>query len=285
MSWIGESWVFLNRLRRRIGKSQPEEDWARRNDFIDTHAPDRSFVDVGGLFQLHGEVAFRAEAAGASQVTLFDAGDEEYGGFGERRREANSSIRYVQGDLEEPLSVERIGAHDIVWCTGVIYHTPNPLLQLMHLREVCRELLYLGTHAIPEVPGFPQASVFYPYLPERERAAHARSHWDAEHLLAIGAPFDDRAMHGYGNCWWGITPSALRAMLATARFEVIEEIRPRDYPWLVEVVARPIDKDPVMPPTSYFRERGEARARDQEELPFEEYYSVMRAMGSAPQDT
>jgi hypothetical protein len=240
----------------------------RRDSFIRTHAPGRSFVDVGGLFQLHGDVAFRAEAAGATHVTLFDAGDEDYGGFGERRRSSGSNIRFVQGDLEEPLSIERIGPHDVVWCTGVIYHTPNPVLQLMHLREITRELLYLGTHTIPEIPGFDQACVFYPYLPEAERRAHARSHWDAEELWAVGTPFNDEPMHGQGNFWWGITPSALRAMLATARFEVIEEIRPRDYPWLLDVVARPVNRAPVLPPRYYFRDRGERRERDEPALPW-----------------
>jgi hypothetical protein len=274
LSWITESWVFLNRLRRRVGKPSPDEWLARRNSFIDTHAPGRSFLDVGGLFQLHGEVAFRAEAAGATEVTLFDAGDEDYGGFAERRRD--SKVRFVQGDFEEPQSVERIGPHDVVWCTGVVYHTPNPVLQLLHLREITKELLYLGARTIPEVPGFDQACVFYPYLGDRARRAHARPHWEAEHLYAIGTPFDDRPMYGYGNCWWGITPSALRSMLATARFEVIEEVHPHDYPWLMDVIARPVDKDPVLPPRSYYRERGEARERGEPELPFDGYYDASR---------
>lgn len=268
MSWITETWVFLNRLRRRINKPGWDQWIERRYAFIEQHAAGHSFVDVGGLYQLHGEIAFRAEAAGASNVTLFDSGDEEYGGFAQRCRESGSKIRFVQGDLEEGRTLERVGQHDIVWCAGVIYHTPNLVLQLMHLRELTRELLYLGTHTIPEIPGFRQACVFYPHLPEGERRTHSRPHWDADKLLGIGSPFDELAMHGYGNFWWGITPSALRAMLATARFEVIEEIRPRDYPWLLDVVARPVDEYPSLPPRYYFRERGERRAVGESELPW-----------------
>jgi hypothetical protein len=269
VSWLTEGWVFLNRLRK-----PPEEEWtASRHGFIEKHAPGRSFADIGGLFELHGDIAFRAEAAGATEVTLFDGGDEDYGGFAERRQ--GSKVRFVQGDLEEPVSVERIGPHDIVWCTGVIYHTPNPVLQLLHLREVTRELLYLGTRTIPEIPGFDQACIFYPHLGERARRAHSRPHWDAERCYAIGTPFDDRPMHGYGNFWWGITPSALRAMLATARFEIIEEVHPH-YPWIMDVVARPVDKDPLLPPRSYYRARGEARDRGEPELPVDDYYRLAR---------
>ena len=72
------------------------------------------------------------------------------------------------------------------------------------------------------MPGFDQACVFYPYLDERTRAPYTRGYPTADGLLAIGPPFDDRPMYGYGNCWWGITRSALVAMLRAARFEVIE---------------------------------------------------------------
>jgi hypothetical protein len=268
MSWIAEAWVVVNRLRRRINKPTRDNWFRQRHGFIEKHAPGRSFADIGGLYQLHGDIAFRAEAAGATEVTLFDSGDDEYGGFAQRCRETGSKIRFVQGDLEEGLTVTRVGPHDIVWCTGVIYHTPNPVLQLMHLREMTRQLLYLGTHTIPEIPGFRQACIYYPNLPERERRVHARPHWKADQLLAVGPPFDDEPMHGQGNFWWGMTPSAVRAMLATARFEVVEEIRPRDYPWLLDIVARPVDKAPSLPPRYYFRERGERRARGDPELPW-----------------
>jgi hypothetical protein len=268
MSLISEAWVFLNRLQRRIRRPPTDEGWAPRHQFIDQYAPGRSFADIGGLFQLHGEVALRAHRAGATQVTVFDCGDESYGGFAERRREAGPTVRFVQGDLEEGRSLERIGSHDIVWCTGVIYHTPNPVLQLMHLRAITRELLYLGTHTIPEIPGFAQACIYYPYLPARERRVHARPHWDADKLYAVGTPFDDVPMRGYGNFWWGLTPSALRAMLASARFEVVEEIRQPDYPWLLDVICRPIEQLPVLPPRSYFRQRGERRDGGEPELPW-----------------
>ncbi len=64
-----------------------------------------------------------------------------------------------------------------------------------------------------------------PHAPLRRPLA--RAYWSRTRsgLLGIGHPFDDRPMHGYGNFWWGITPSALRAMLRSARFEVVEERR------------------------------------------------------------
>jgi hypothetical protein len=178
----------------------------------------------------------------------------------------------VQGDLEDPASVREIGPHDIVWCVGVIYHTPNPVLQLFHLRNITKELLFIGSATIPEIPGFPQASVYYPHLDRQDRHPYARGIAErAAGSLAVGTAFDDRPMYGHGNFWWGITPSAMRAMLRTARFEVIEELRPDVYPWGTEFVARPVPMQPSLPPVDYFRKRGE-RLRQGHPLPFDGYY-------------
>jgi len=222
------------------------------------------------MYGIHGDIAFRAEEAGAAAVTLFDGGDPTPQ-FLDRYTRQDSAIRYAQGDLEDPLSVQLIGSHDIVWCVGVIYHSPSPVRQLMHLHEITNELLYLGSATIPEVPGFPQASVFYPYLDRRERSPYARGITNAAGATGIGTPFDARPMYGQGNFWWGITPSALRAMLRTARFEVVEELRTDVYPWGTEYVARPLAEHPSLPPVDYFRRRGELREEGRA-VPFDGYY-------------
>lgn len=275
MRLLTEAWVTAARLRRRVGKP-PREDWQEdRRRWIAEHARGRSFADIGGLF-IDGATSFHAEDSGAAEVTLFDVGDREYApaylAEHERRR---SRVRYVQGDLHDDASIEQVGPHDVVWCTGVLYHTPNPVHQLTQLRRITRELLYLGTHTIAEVPGVPQACVYYPYLDEGARGAIARAHHRADGYVGVGTPVDERPMFGYANFWWGITPSALRAMLRSARFEVVSEPRLHQSPFYVDLVARPIDADPMLPPTDYFRRRREARERG-EELPWETWYDTQR---------
>lgn len=272
MRLLTEAWIAAARLRRRVGKPGVQE-WERsRHAWVAEHVPGRSFADIGGLLN-HGATAFEAEAAGASAVTLFDVGDREYAPeyLAEHERRA-SRVRYVQGDLHDPVAVDRVGPHDLVWCCGVLYHTPNPVGQLTELRRITRGLLYLGTHTIPEVPGVAQACLYYPHLPAGSRHALARAHWRADGYWGVGPPIDERPMMGYANFWWGITPSALRAMLATARFEVVEERRPHPYPWYTEVVARPVDEPPMLPPVDYHRRRREARERGEDPPPFEDYY-------------
>ncbi len=223
------------------------------------------------MWGIDGDIALRAAAAGASQVTLFDGG-EPTPRFLQRSKAQGADIRLVQGDLEDSVSVDEIGPHQIVWCTGVIYHTPNPVRQLMLLREITTELLLLGTETIPEIPGFPQACVFYPYLDAKDSAPFARTVTNPAVAVGVSTPFDPRPMYGHGNWWWGISPSALRATLATALFEVTEEIRESRYPRYTYVIARPVPMAPSLPPVDYFRKRGERVKRGQWPAPFDGYY-------------
>ena len=275
MRLLTEAWIGAARLRRKAGKPSQERWQEDRRRWVAEHAPGRSFADIGGLF-IDGRVSFAAEEAGAASVTLFDAGDREYApAYLAEHEQRGSKVRYVQGDLHDAEAIAQVGPHDVVWCTGVLYHTPNPVDQLLKLREIARELLYLGTHTIAEVPGVPQACLYYPYLDEDTRAAVSRAHHDARGYVGVGSPFDERPMFGYANFWWGITPSALRAMLRTARFEIVAEPRLHGSPFYTDIVARPIDADPLLPPTDYYRRRREARERG-EELPWETYYETER---------
>jgi len=80
------------------------------------------------MFSVAGEVSFLAEESGATQVVLVDGMDpsEE---FQRKHAERSSDVRYVQGDLHDPVLIEQLWQFDVVWCGGVICHSPNPYLQ------------------------------------------------------------------------------------------------------------------------------------------------------------
>ncbi|HVS28853.1 MAG TPA: hypothetical protein VHE14_04840, partial [Solirubrobacteraceae bacterium] len=141
--------------------------------------------------------------------------------FEAEHKRRSSSVRFVQGDLHDPATVRDVGVHDVVWCSGVLYHAPHPLLTLQHLRELTGRRLILSTATIPEVPGIKQACVLYPGLDAGGRAIFAPV-LPGPTRLAISEPFDPA--ESYGNWWWGITPSALRGMLTATGFELEELI-------------------------------------------------------------
>lgn len=200
-----------------------------------------------------------AEKAGATQVVVFD-GMDPTPEFERKLEERSSAVDFVQGDAHDPQSIEELGAYDVVWCTGVLYHTPNPYGLIEHLRRITAEYLFLGTHVIPEIPGFPQACLWYPG--QAKDVQRVLSDFPGAHspgMTGAAKPFDDAAGAGYANNWWGIPPSTLRSMLEVARFEVLEEHGHDAFS--VDVLARPVDREPVLPALEFARERGLQRKR------------------------
>jgi hypothetical protein len=133
-------------------------------------------------------------------------------------RRRGSKMRFIQGDLHDPATVATIGRHDVVWCSGVLYHAPHPLLTLERLRELTGMTLLLATETIAETPGRRGTIIIAPGAGEHPHAEPARG-----------------PNAGYGPWYWGIAPSALRTMLTLTGFQIVEEHRT---PFHVTIVAR-----------------------------------------------
>jgi len=223
--------VWWRHLRARTGR--PPGQYARLADYIRELAPGRSFVDVGCMWGVNGAHAFLAEEAGATDVCGIDVFGPTPEFEAERARRG-SHVEFVLGDCTAPETLERVGARDVVFCAGVLYHHPSPFDVLVALRTMCRSRLLLRTSTIPEVDWLANAAVFYPHMPD-----DARRLWDLRslgllHQAAISEPF--RAEDGYGNWFWGLTPSCLEAMLETAGFRVL---RRDDEPFAQTVLCEP----------------------------------------------
>lgn len=224
--------ICWRHMRARTGR--PPGDYARLETYVRELAPGRSFVDIGCMWGVNGAHAFLAEEAGATAVCGVDVFGPTPEFDAERARRC-SRVEFVLGDCTSPSTLERIGGRDVVFCAGVLYHHPSPFDVLVALRTVCRERLLLRTSTIPEVNGLPNAAVFFPYLPDRPRRL-----WDLRslgllHQAGISQPF--RAEDGYGNWFWGLTPSCLDSMLATAGFRVL---RREDEPFAQTVLCEPV---------------------------------------------
>jgi hypothetical protein len=206
-----KAWIRAARRKRArsnagVGSSDTEPLSSVQLDLIRRYAPSASFADVGCMWRLNGRVAFLAEELGATSVAAFDA-MERTSEFDAEHQRRSSSVRFVRGDLNAPTLAQDVGLHDVVWCSGVLYHAPNPLLSLERLGSLTKRYLIIGTKTLPEVPGLPQAAVFFPGLSPRERAAYGPL-WGG----GITAPYNPAPELSYANWWWGLTPSAIKAM-------------------------------------------------------------------------
>jgi 2-polyprenyl-3-methyl-5-hydroxy-6-metoxy-1,4-benzoquinol methylase len=205
----------LLRGERKYRAGHPEALW---RDLIARHAPDRTFVDVGCMWKVHGEYAFHALASGASAATGIDISEATLE-FLTRNAEKSEAVRFVQIDLNTPSLEERLGRFDVVFCAGVLYHLPNPLASLGQLRRLCRETLILATAGIVE-QSVPQTAVFLPGLGEAAR--RRLDFWSPHGSRKVGLDSSFAAERGYGNWFWLPTPSCVRALVEAAGFTVRE---------------------------------------------------------------
>jgi SAM-dependent methyltransferase len=207
---------WWRRWRGRRGASIG--NYAQLPALIKEHAPGRSFADIGCMWGVNGQYAFLAEEAGATMVKAVDV----FGPtpeFQEAHQQRHSGVEFVLGDIAAPETLSRVGQVDVVFCAGVLYHHPSPFDLLVALRRICRHTLILRTSTIPEVPGLPNAAVFFPML-----GAEARQLWNLKRLglltqAGITEPF--KPEDGYGNWFWGLTPSCLESLLSCAGFRVV----------------------------------------------------------------
>jgi hypothetical protein len=216
-------------MRRAL--RQPRRSQTIKEDLIRRYAPGHSFLDVGCMWTVHGGYVFLAEDSGATSVTGADLVAETDEFRAEHARRA-SKMRFVRGDLHDSSTIEAVGKHDVVFCAGVLYHTPSPLWTLSCLREMTGDLLIVGTATIPEVPGLEAACVFYPGLGDAGRRVYQSAPRRATRV-GLTTPWDPDLY--YDNWWWGMSPSALRGMVVTTGFEVVEMV---SIPFFSAVVCR-----------------------------------------------
>jgi hypothetical protein len=127
--------------------------------------------------------------------------------------------------------VQRVGSFDVVSCSGVLYHCPNPLSTLRQLRAITRETLILGTASMPEtvsnaagtVSVETGAALLVPALTQSQRAVLGQWLREIGGVQALGVNYPmqtDWALDDYGAWWWFFTRDYVAALLRITGFEV-----------------------------------------------------------------
>jgi len=203
----------IGKLKRTVGRTAP----ITNGELVKKLVEGKSFADIGCMWGINGQNSFTAEDSGASEVIAVDVYPESKEFLAEKQRR-NSKIRFVQGDINLLKTADSIGKVDVVLCSGVLYHTPDPFHLLTRLRAICGETLILNTCSIPEMPGLANAAVYYPFLDEKQRKIWNRG---TGLQMAITGPYEPE--NGYGNWFWGMSPSCIESLLRSAGFFIEEK--------------------------------------------------------------
>jgi 2-polyprenyl-3-methyl-5-hydroxy-6-metoxy-1,4-benzoquinol methylase len=177
----------LHLIIQSIGIAKME----RRDQWIKDLVPGKSFVDVGGLWGTVNEKVTVAAKAGAARTAILDIiplGQPLWQAFHERCTSLGvSGYQSISASIDEPGLERKVGQFDVVHCSGVIYHCPNPLYILTQLARISREYLILTTTVIPSIVSNskgtitvpPGGAIFIPYLPH-DQIEILKEHWEAE---------------------------------------------------------------------------------------------------------
>lgn len=205
-----------------------------RDEYIGRVVRGKSFADVGGLWGTVNEKISVAHAYGASALTMLDITPLEHELwrlFEERRRTLHlPEVQHVSGDVVMLAETDSCPPFDVVHCSGILYHMPDPIRFLVALRKITREFLVLtSVVTAPHLKNqhgelrIPQAAVlFVPALQSQERAI-LQAYWQqfvGDNAIGLTREVQIWQLDAYAYApWlWLPTADALRAMCVAAGF-------------------------------------------------------------------
>ncbi len=198
-----------------------------RDRYIAQVVSGRSFVDVGGLYEIVKERVSVAHAHGAAELALIDIAPAGAAIWDDMRRHLAAKrieqCRLISADVLQ-LRSERF---DVVYSSGIFYHTPSPLHYLDALRRMAREHVVLASTIVPErIPG--PVDIIHPpgsmlYLPgvapdRRAQVAAFFAQCGRPDIFAGGAD----PLHDHFGVYWLPTVGALVAMCRDVGLEVLD---------------------------------------------------------------
>lgn len=197
----------------------------------------KTFVDMGGLWGTVNEKVTVAAKAGAASTAMLDITPLDrplWQAFRERCASLGVlDCQLLSASIDEPGLEKKVGQFDVVHCSGVLYHCPNPLYTLSQLARLSREYLILTTTVIPPrictsrgtivVP--PGGALFIPYLPD-DQMEILKEHWEAGGVSgAIGITEQPSTwrVEDYAPWWWLFPVATVRQLIMAAGFDVLED--------------------------------------------------------------
>jgi 2-polyprenyl-3-methyl-5-hydroxy-6-metoxy-1,4-benzoquinol methylase len=205
-----------------------------RDDLIRETVAGKTFVDVGGLWGTINEKVSVAAAAGAGSVAMIDITpleNELWTLLDERLASLGvSDYERISADIEKLGKLDDRPLFDVVHCSGVLYHHPEPLQLIRSLRKITRRHLILTSAITQErvendlgVFQIPASGVlFVPALPESERKILAK-YW-TEHAGASAWGITERVTWNLEDFapWWHLpTAHSMAAMAEVCGLKLI----------------------------------------------------------------
>jgi hypothetical protein len=208
-----------------------------RDDYIARVVKNKSFADVGGLWGTVNEKVSVAHRCGANSLTMIDVLPVEHDLwclFKDRTRTfALPEVRCISSDILELGERFPKLQFDVVHCSGVLYHMPDPLRFVAAMKNLTREYLILSSVVTPtkvdnetgslQIPK--AAAIFVPALKDHESAI-IKSFWQrfvGDAALGVTGETKSWSADDFGPWWWLPTAETVKAMCRAAGFYCTDE--------------------------------------------------------------
>jgi hypothetical protein len=151
------------------------DNWIRRL------VADKTFADVGGLWGTINEKVSVAALAGAKETTMIDVAplnNPLWNDFYARCEQNGVNCDHsISVNINSPDFLAEVGTYDIVHCSGIIYHCPDPVYSIYQLFSIASKYLIIGTTVIPDkiknasgtLAMEPGAVLFVPAMDDRQK--------------------------------------------------------------------------------------------------------------------
>lgn len=209
------------------------------NKWIENVANGNTFVDVGGLWGTVNERVTAAVKSGALSTTMIDMqpeGNYLWEAFYGRCRE-NGVIcdKSIVANLDDPLFPSQVGMFDVVHCSGIIYHCPNPLYTISQLARITRKYLIVASSVIPTTINNSEGSIslednsalFAPAMTDKQKKIVNRYFAEvgandifSEQLRYSLIEDDDDSI--YSPWWYLFTPNYFSGLLKVCGAEIVD---------------------------------------------------------------
>lgn len=213
----------------------------KKDAWIAALVPGKSFMDIGGLWGTLNEKVSVALRAGAAHATMADIAPLDHSlwrDFDARCMQLGvNGYDKIQLDIVEPGPATSSLRADVVHCSGIIYHLPDPFRMLTNLRRLTGSHLVLTSMVVPEtirnqagtLTFPPDTATFVPALTEATRAVVGEHFRNAG--ISIGAitqPLEEAWLWpdgspNFGPWWWLMSPAFLRSLVESAGFVIEDE--------------------------------------------------------------
>ena len=118
-----------------------------RDTYLGQVVAGKSFADVGGLWGTVNEKVSVAHAHGARTLTMIDISPPEnvlWERFEDRRQTLRlPEVQAISGDVQTLAETSPELRFEVVHCSGVLYHMPEPVRFLRALRTITTDTLVL----------------------------------------------------------------------------------------------------------------------------------------------